>query len=225
MRKSPEKTLHDELMAKVPPGAVTVLVKTAGGDQKYRLLAEVADTDEIQTNKSGTPIIMKAAPGRRKVPVLQPANDLVKEILKRKRDILEDDPVFKATKFDSESSDVLKQVMLALSEEAACIRFDRLEAERNGKATGQHSLHRINALKALVDTFLKRREQLGVKDIDLKSPAIGQLIKVLLDTFREAMVSTGEREEMIKTVFAKASQMMKDEMWENDLRNRMKNAL
>jgi len=224
-KKTPERILHDELVAKIPEGSDRVLVKTEKGDQKYRPIAEIADSDVIQVNKNGIPIVMKAAPGRRKVPTIEPANNVVKEILKRKQAIVDDDPVFRATRHDPESPEILRQVMLALSEETACIRFDRLEAERNGEDPSSHSLRRINALKTLVDTYLKRKEQMGAKDIDLHSPAIRVMIKYIMDTIREAMVTVGEREEMIKTVFAKTAQMMGDETWERDLRNRMKNAI
>ena len=76
-----------------------------------------------------------------------------------------------------------------------------------------------------MDTFLKRKDKLGTKELDLASPAIRMLVKYLLDTIREAMVSSGERDEMIRTVFAKFTQMMNDDTWRTDLKNRMKNAI
>jgi len=219
-----KKSVHGDLIALIPKGADRVSVKTQKGEQKYRLISEIVDTDEIQLNRDGIPIVMKGSPGRRKIPVIEPVNDLVKELLRRKRETLDDDPVLKSAKLDSASPDMLHHVLLALGEEAACIRFERLEAERNGGETSSYSLRRIAALKALVDTWMKRKEQLGSRDVDLKAPAVRMLIKYVLDTMREAMSTCGEREEMIKTVYAKTAQMMGDESWESDLRNRMKNA-
>jgi len=218
------KQTQKELMALIPPEADRVLVETEKGHSKYKPINEVLDTDKIQLNKDGVPIVMKSAPGRKKAPTVGPTNVVVKELLVRKQDAITTDEVVLATQKDPDSPDLLQHIMRALSEEAASIRFDRSEAERNGEDTSSHSLRRINALRALVEVWLKRRDQLGSKEVDLKSPAVRVLIKYLLDTFREAMVATGESEEMIKTVFARASQMMKDESWENDLRNRMKHA-
>ncbi|MFA6235072.1 MAG: hypothetical protein WC824_12940 [Bacteroidota bacterium] len=227
MKKKPSsnKLQQDELLALIPEGVERVLVVSEKGVQHYRFIQDILATDEIQVNKEGLPIVMKIAPGRPKIPPILPANDVVKELMKRKRDTVEDDPVLRAARHDPEGPEVLNQILMALSEESACIRFDRLEAERNGADTGNHSMRRINALKALVDTWVKRKEQLGSKDVDLESPPVRMLIKFVFDTIREAMSSVGEQEEMIKTVFAKTAQMMGDDTWKNDLRNRMKNSI
>ena len=215
---------HKEMLEKIPKDAKYVQVVTEKGERKYREIKDLAETDELQLTTAGIPISMKTPPGRPKV-VVQPANDAVRDSIKRKRDTMEDDPVLRATRKDPESPDVLRQVLLALSEESACIKFDRIEAERTGQDTGTHSARRINALKSLVDTWLKRKDQLGSKDVDIRAPTIRMLLTYVLDTVREAMTSCGEQEEMIQTVFAKTAQMMGDESWENDLRNRMRNAI
>lgn len=208
----------------VSPDIDRVLVRTEKGPSKYKTRADILDTDVIRLDKAGLPIVMKTKPGRPRAPEIKPVTAVTKELVRRKQNSIAKDDVVTVIQQDPDSPNLLQHVLLALGEEAASIRFDRAEAERNGEDTSGHSLRRINALRALVEIWLKRREQLGSKEVDLKSPAVRMLIKYLLDTFRDAMVSTGESEEMIKTVFAKASQMMKEETWESDLKNRMKNA-
>jgi hypothetical protein len=142
-------------------------------------------------------------------------------LLEKKQDALRDDGILNQAKDDPDSPDVLYGVMLGLSEEAASIRFERTEAERTGKETSQLSGRRINALKAVGDTWLKRREQIITRGIDLDSPAFRTVTEFLLETVREAMHATGVRTEMVETVFSKLSHMLDDE-WEAEARNRVK---
>lgn len=218
-----KKTLS-ELVPLIPEGASRVLVIDYKGNRRYRDPLELDPLDEIQVNKQGIPIVTSVSPGRPKVVPLEPLNDIVKEILKRKKESLEDDPMMRAAKHDTESPEVLRQALLALGEEAASIKFERQEAERKGQDATNQSHRRIGAIKVFVETWMKRKELLGSKEVDTRSPVTMTMIDFVLDTVREAMTSCGEQDEMIKTVFAKTAQLMRDETWEVDLRNRMKNA-
>jgi len=55
-----------------------------------------------------------------------------------------------------ESPEVLSQVILGIAEEAASLRFERQEAERNGTDSSTLSMRRVAALKAIGDTWIKR---------------------------------------------------------------------
>jgi hypothetical protein len=110
-----------------------------------------------------------------------------------------------------------------MSEEAASIVFERHEAERKGKETSNLSMRRINALKSIGDTWLRRKEQLSGKEIDLDSVVFKALFGFIMDTFKESLSESGLRPEMVDTVFAKLGSKL-DEEWSSDARNRMKNA-
>jgi hypothetical protein len=148
----------------------------------------------------------------------------VAEIVRRKNDSILKDPVLQAVKTSPEDAAVLHQVVLALGEEAASLGFERLEAERDGKETSNISIRRVNTLKALADTWLKRKDQIVSRGIDLNSPVFKALLQYLLETFQEALVETGERPEMVEAVFARLGKLM-SEGWEAEAKNRMKKVL
>lgn len=210
-----------KLLAMIPEGATRVQVRDAKGKIRYREPDDLADADDIQVNKRGKPIVMQAPPGRTPTPKLKPATPTVAALLEKKQKALETDAILSQAKEDPDSPDVLYGVMLGLGEEAASIKFERKEAEREGKETSQLSGRRINALKAVGDTWLKRREQIVTRGLDLDSPAWKATMGLMLETFQEAMNTSGVRPEMAETVFAKLSEMLNDE-WEAEARNRVK---
>ena len=226
MPRKPNKDKQDraDLLAKIPPSATRVRVITAKGEQKYKEISELADADVIQTNKFGDPIVMKSAPGRKTAVDVGPANATVAVLLRRKQDTLDHDPVYLKTKKAPDSPDVLHEVIVGLSEEAASLKFERDEAAREGKDTSGLSAKRVLALRAVGDTWLKRMDQMAGKLIDMESPAFHTLFKHMMDTFREAMNASKLRPEQIETVFAKFSAMTSEE-WKVEAKNRMKNAV
>jgi hypothetical protein len=185
---------------------------------------DLADSDEIQTNKFGDPIVMKGSPGRKNPTVVGPANATVAVLLTRKQSLLDTDPVLLKTRKVPDSPDVLHEVLVGLSEEAASLRFERDEAAREGKDTSGLSAKRVQALRAVGDTWLKRMDQMAGKTIDIDSPGFQALFKFLMETMRGAMNSSKLRDEQIGTVFAKFSSMMDDD-WKVEAKNRMKNAI
>lgn len=223
MRRSPDKIRQEELLAKIPPGTTRVYVCTEIGKLKYKDIDQLADSDEIQVNGSGDPIVMKGKPGRKKNINIAPINSTVTEILKRKQVSLQTDAVLQVAKSDPESPNVLHQVVLALGEEAASINFERQEAERKGEDTTQISGKRIQALKAMADTWLKRKEQLVTRGVDIDSPAFKALFKYIVETMMQSMESTGVRAEMIETIFAKFGKTVDTAEWAAEAKNRMKN--
>jgi hypothetical protein len=220
-KRSKAKEQQEALLAKMPPGSKFVLVKTEKGDQKYRPVDELAETDEIQVNKDGIPVVMKGKPGRPQAIVLQPASPVVAEVIKRKQDAIHKDRILDAVKTNPENPEVLHQVVLALGEEAASLGFERAEAERDGRETSNISVRRVNTLKALADTWLKRKDQVTTQSIDMGSPAFKTLLQFLLETFQGTLTDAGVRPEMVETVFARLAKAMNEE-WEAEARNRMK---
>ena len=213
------------LIAKMPPEASRLQVEDEVGKPRWREVADILDTDTILVNAQGGPFVMKGKPGRKSVPVTtaQASTSAITDILKRKKALTATDPVKNATMAAPESAEVLSLVMTALADEAASLHFERTEAERVGRETSAISIRRVNALKAIGDTWLKRKEQITEKDIDFESPSFRALFGHVLHTFRAAMENTNVRPELIETIFARVASMM-DKEWETETRVRMKKA-
>lgn len=214
----------DVLLAKVPKGSKFVQVKTELGKIKYRPIEDLTDKDEIQVNKEGIPVGMKGNPGRPKAVTLEPATRVVAEIIKLKNEILENDPVLKAVRERPEDPDVLHQIILGLGEEAASIGFERMRAEQAGEKTSELSVRRVGAFKAMADTWLKRKDQITSRGIDMNSQSYRVFMEFVIETFRDSMLGAGARPELVETVFARLVKSMNDE-WIAEAKNRMKNVV
>lgn len=219
-----DKQDRADLLAKIPPSATRVRVRTAKGDQKYKPIAELVDTDEIQVTKFGDPIVMKGSPGRKTTVTVGPVNATVAVLIQRKTSSLDTDPVLMKTRGAPDSPDVLHEVLVGLSEEAASLRFERDEAAREGKDTSGLSAKRVIALKAVGDTWLKRMDQMSGKLVDMDSQGFQALYGLLMETMRTAMTATKLRPEQVETVFAKFASLVDDD-WKVEAKNRMKNVV
>ena len=225
-KSSTDKKARADLLAKVPPSATRVQVLTAKGDKKWRSLDPIdknalSASDTIQVNKMGDPIVMKGTPGRKSNVTVGPVNPTVAELIKRKKVAMDEDPVLVSISTAPDSANVLNEVIRGLGEESASLKFEREEASREGKDTSGLSSRRVQALRAVGDTWLKRMDQLTAKAIDLDSPAFGVVWKHMMDTMREAMNSAQLRPEQVNTVFAKFSSMIDDE-WKAEVKSGMK---
>lgn len=230
MASPQNKPSRDDILALIPPDAKRVKVKTEKGHEKYRDISNGLDaillTDEVVLN-GNTPVTMKSTPGRKKKlspapKVPPPVNQAIAQLVAAKQAFFDNDPLLKQIEENAESEDTLLLVMRGHAQEAVSLEFERVEAERNGRETSQLSIRRVNALKALGDTWIKRKEQLSGKTIDMDSPAFGRLFSFMLDTFREAMLAGNVPRDQAETVFARLSDRMNDETWETEAHNKMK---
>lgn len=228
----PAKKTRDEILALIPIDAVRVKVKTEKGHEKYRTVDpsngdfdEVLATDEIVL-VSGKPITMNKVPGRKKsTPVPKapaPTTPRNAQMQADKLAFFDNDPLLKQIEQGVESEDILLLVMRGFAQESASLEFERLYAEAEGKETSQLSIRRINALKALGDAWIKRKEQLAGKTIDMGSPAFGRLFAFMTETFREAMLDGGVPRDQVETIFARLHDRMSDDTWEQEAQNKMK---
>lgn len=199
-------------------------VQDKDGSRRWRDVENLVASDIILLTLDGKPFTMNTKPGRPKKPLHTPGDPVVEEIMEMREKHIEDDPVFTQVREDAESPDVLQEVMAQLAKEAASLGFERHEAERKGKDTGIISGRRVIALKAVGDTWLKRKEQVALKGLDLDTPAFQAVFKFILETFREAMGNAGLRPEMAETVFNKFSQSVTDE-WKAEAAERVKKSV
>jgi hypothetical protein len=95
-----------------------------------------------------------------------------------------------------------------------------MEAERQGNDTSSLSMRRVAALKAIGDTWIKRKEQIVNRAIDLDSPSFHELFKFISETFARAMEASGVRPELANSVFAQFGKLL-DEEWKKEAKTRM----
>ena len=223
---------RDELIALIPTDAKRVKVVDEKGQERWRDLESggfdaILDSDEIVL-VSGRPHIMTEKPGRRKkAPAPKPpapTSTAVAQLVAAKAYFLDNDPLLLQLERGLDSEDVLHLVMQGFAQEAASLNFERVEAERTGKETSQLSIRRINALKALGETWIKRKEQLSGRQIDLESPAFRKLFEFMLECFRESMHNGGISRDQAETVFVALSERMVEETWEEEARKKMRGA-
>jgi hypothetical protein len=81
-------------------------------------------------------------------------------------------------------------------------------------------MRRVAALKAIGDTWIKRKEQIVNRAIDLDSPSFHELFKFISESFARAMDAAGVRPELANSVFAQFSKLL-DEEWKKEAKTRM----
>ena len=218
------KAERRRLIGLCPQDATRIKVRDDYGKERYRGLDEVRDTDFVLVDKAGDPIFMKGKPGRKFSPREAPiANEAVANSIRRKDSTRDDDVILKVTKTNPESPDVLRGVMSELAEEAASLKFEREEAERNGQDTSNLSTKRARVLQAVGDTWLKRKAQLSQDAMDLDSPEFAAIFGHLVETFKSAMLECNSRPEMVETVIAKFASKLDDD-WKTEAKKRVREA-
>lgn len=220
-------------ISEVPPGATRVKVLDEVGRSVWRKPSELRPEDKFEVNtKTGEPVVMYGAPGKPSnqsalaAPVFAPPSAgapqaTISHINARKATAFSQDEVLTATKKNSDSSDVLTGVLVGLAEESASLAFERQEAERRGEPTSQISLRRVNALKAVGDTWLKKKEVMSSKGLDMESPAFKIIFGHIAETFRKACDDAGVRPEMAESIFAVFGRLVDDVDWIKEAKNKM----
>jgi len=221
--------MADEILGKdfdeysIPSGATRVQVIDKNGKPRWRKLDEIREEDRIQVNSSGKPYTMTNKPGRKKKkkPSL---SEEAQQRVDRKRLNLRQDTIRSLARKDPESLTVLQEVIVAISEEAAALKFEREEADRRGdKTVVGISLKRVQALRAIGDTWLKRKELVASSgDVDLDSPEFERLLTYLFETFGLALEKSGVRGELGEAIFSNLARLLGEKTWKSEARQRMK---
>jgi hypothetical protein len=176
------------------------------------------------TNAEGKPIVMLQEPGRPRKVEVEPNSEAIAEMLRLKKEEGGRSKIIKALKEDPDSLKGLDALILGMAEEQESIRFERTVAEKHGKDTSTLSIRRSQALRAIAETLLKKRELATAKEIDLSSPTFKVLLRFILETVQEAMRASGLPEDAINDVFTKFGKKMNATEWEADARRSMKTA-
>jgi hypothetical protein len=213
----------------IPHGVTRVQVKDEYGKKVWKKPSEILSSDDVQINpKTGEPYVMYGKPGSpsgnatHPTPV-QSSNTSVNlnNLQQRKKTKIKSDKVLGETVSNPDSENVLTQVLVGLAEESASLAFEREEAERRGEKTSQISVRRVSALRTLGDTWLKKKDIMSSKSIDLESKAFKKLFGHIAETFRKACDEAGVRPELAESVFATFGSLVDDPEWMTDAKKAM----
>jgi hypothetical protein len=139
----------------------------------------------------------------------------------RKKEYMELDPISRIIRENPESTDVLKEIMLGLADEVSSMSYDRTLAEEKGYPTSIISNRRVSGLKALSEAWLRRKEQVIERDIDLNSPSFRNLLLHIVTTFKISMAEVNIPNSEINQAITKLSQIISTDVWEAEAKRRM----
>jgi hypothetical protein len=208
------------LLKMIPVGTWGVKVKKANGKCCFRDLSEVKPEDTILKKKDGTPIIMVNKPGRKKAVRLSP---MAQTMLNDRDKAILENPIVKSALDDPDSIDVFNSLINGLARGIAVLEFEAERSIKRGDSAVNVLAKQMTTMRSTADLWLKRRDQLSSKLIDLDSPSFKSLFKFIMDTFRQALKSSGLRPEQIETIFGNVSSLL-DGDWMEEAKNRMKDA-
>jgi hypothetical protein len=123
---------------------------------------------------------------------------------------LAEDPLVKILQGKPDSGSILESLRLEVAKEAASIRLEREEAERQGKETAQTSSRRITALTQIAHIELEIKK-LAPDSVDVRSEKFQKIFKMFIETMRASAEATLPPE-MIDLYFNHFSSAMED--WE-----------
>ena len=216
-----------------------IAVTTKEGEVKYRKVQEVHKDDVLMFNGKNQPVVTRGKVGRPsdlptlELPTLTDTTQFV-AVPQRVQQLTtivkaqtpqptalnyQNDEVLLQVRNDPESLDVLHSVMMGLAEEAAAMAQARVSLEMQGKNTSNVSSKRVSALRAIGDTWMKRREQLGGHNLDLEGLAFKRVFGFVMESFRKSLAQASIRPEQIEVIFAKLSKLM-DEDWIKEAKKR-----
>lgn len=226
-----------KILEALPLEISRICVTTKDGDTRYRKVEEVEHTDILMFNKNNQPVVMRGKAGRpsqnpklalptvqdttKFVPVPNRFSSTISTNPTTTQNITTiDDPMVVTVREDPESLDVLHTVMMGLAEESAAMAVARKMLESQGKNTSNVSAKRVSALRAIGDTWIKRKEQIGSSGLDLDSTAFKRVFGFIMETFRTSLIQSNIRPEQVEVIFAKLAKKMDDD-WMKEAKKRV----
>jgi len=211
------------LLKMIPLGVWGVKVQDENGDFCFRDLASVLTTDVIQVKKDGEPITMVNKPGRKAVEKIEPQNAYAQALIQERDKSVTSNPIATSAQEDPDSLDVFNNLIKGMATGIAALEFEAEQAMRQGDSTVQILVKKMTAMRSTADLWIKRREQLSTRSIDMDSRAFKELFKFIMDTFRSALKISGIRQEKIENIFGNLSTLMNEEAgWVEEAKNKMK---
>lgn len=162
----------------------------------------------------------KGAGRPRKVPI-RPTSAEAEQLQKNKKRHMENDSLVQAISKNPDSLNMLDIVMTELAKESSSLDFERLEAERKGEDTTNISSKKIGALKAVMDTYFKKRETIVNDMFDFKDKKFEKLFEFFLIKFRNSCEKADMSPEAIQDLFRIAGEEFSD--WQKEAIHFIKN--
>ena len=129
--------------------------------------------------------------------VLDPVD--VKQDLRERIKFVKSQPLVKSISEGSEGT--MELLLLEVAEEISHLKWERRKASREGKNTSAYTIGRINGLRSLAETLIRKKEADTSDKLDLKSPRMQKLFKIWMQMFYTSMEKSGVSEEVINVVF------------------------
>jgi len=222
--KRQTKQDREYILANLPSGTRRVQVVTAQGQTQYKRPDDVdLDRDEIVLSQGGLPVVMRGKPGRKKRIQLNPVTPQIQEVEEAREEHISTSSLVQEVGKDPESDDTFESIIRGMAEEASSMEFERLEAQRHGQDSSNHSVKRTRVLKAMADLLLKKKQIAEGGMVDMDSPQFKALFEFALETFKESMASSGCRPELTESVFTNLVSSLDDD-WKQEARRRMKDS-
>lgn len=153
-----------------------VQMRVVGGNTKHPTSVKVVDTESLPIDRVT-------------------ARKMEREAAKKK------DPLIKAIKTSPAQAESLDIVIEELADEIFSLKFERERLEGEEKDISNVSGKRVIAIKALIDTYLKKRELNGQQDLDFKSDQMKVVLQLIFTKMQEALKTLGYQKEAVQTFF------------------------
>jgi len=223
-REIPDILPTDTLVINPATGMAFRMLTQVGRKVGYRKTSKASPT---APPKKGRPKKVQGTPAQVvALPVFSPPappNPKV-DILREKRRAIKKDRLVRSVNKDAGSASILSYVIQELAEEVAALKFERIQSEKQNKDdVSQVSVKRVQALRTLGETWLRRREQLAANELNIDSPSFQALFKFISDTFAQALINSNVRPEVIEVIFSNFSKLLTDD-WKNEARGKVKSS-
>lgn len=133
--------------------------------------------------------------------------------IRRRQKFFQRDPLLRRALDNPDSDDILAIAIQELAVESSTLAYERVVAEADNREASQLSIRRIKAIQGVVDIWLKRREMMAGKTIDLNGKAFLSLFEFLVETFRDSMTSAKVAPDQIQMAITELSGRISEDDW------------
>lgn len=201
------------LVESLPATVKQIHVCDASGCSVWRAPTKILDTDTIVFRKSNSMPNLRLAK-----PKVEPEEDEIQERV-RKREVFTDvDDLVRTAKHSLDPDDINRQTLIRMTEVASSLKFERMQAELEGRDTVKMLQQEMRALKIVSDVSSKQVDQrLKKQEIDLGSLAFRNIVVKMLETFHGTMVRAGHTPEQASAIITKMSKELDTEEWQSSM--------
>lgn len=214
------------LSALIPLDAERIQIQEPDGSVKFIKVSDLQDIDTVVLNKQGLPVVTKQKSGRPKNKNNQNKNQntLTVQTVKNAHKALKaknKDPLYTTLRQNPDGPDVLSHVMAELGEEVYILKEKRDQILNQNGDPSNISGRRIQALNVIVNTYLKRKDQIASSDFEIESPQAMAFAEYIISTLLDAMHSAGVDSNRVNAVMSMFAAKSKDPSWKVKLHEKV----